>query len=56
MFVPSCSFELVEHDAECPWIVVRQERRTVTLDEGVNFFAWARGAWPNGRYSVQLDP
>jgi hypothetical protein len=54
--VPSYSFELTEHDPERPWIVLRQEHRTITLDDGVSFFAWAREVWPDGRYSVQLDP
>jgi hypothetical protein len=56
MFVPSYSFELTEHDAERPWIVLRRERHTVTLDDGVNFFVWARGVWPPSQFTVQLDP
>ena len=56
MFVPSYSFELTEHDPARPWIVVRQERRSIFLDDGVNFFTWARKAWPEERFSVELDP
>lgn len=41
---------------ERPWIVLRQEHRTITLDEGVSFYRWARDTWPEARYSVQLDP
>jgi hypothetical protein len=56
MFVPSYSFALTEHDSERPWIVLRHERRTIVLDDGVSFYAWARETWPAGRYTVQLDP
>ena len=48
-------FTLTEHDAARPWIVVRQEHRTVTLDAGLNFFEWAHSQWPAPRWTVELD-
>jgi hypothetical protein len=55
--MPAYSFTLTEHDPERPWIVVGpQEHRTVELNEGVQFFAWARVQWPPPRWSIQLDP
>jgi hypothetical protein len=43
-------------DAERAWIVVGQERQTVTLGDGVDFFGWARKRWPSPRWSVELNP
>jgi hypothetical protein len=50
------SFVITEHDAERPWIVVGREHRTVTLEDGVVFSAWAHEQWPAPRWSVELDP
>jgi hypothetical protein len=36
--------------------VLGMEHKTVTLDEGVNFWIWAYGAHPAPRWSVHLDP
>jgi hypothetical protein len=54
--MPAYSFVITEHDAERPWIVVGQERRTVTLEDGVAFSAWAHEQWPAARWNVELDP
>jgi hypothetical protein len=56
MFVPQYTYQLTEHDRERPWIVVAQEHRSVDLDEGIDFFAWAREAWRASWYTVLLDP
>lgn len=56
MFVPEYSFTLTEHDADRPWIVRSQDRRSVTLADGVSFLEWAREQWPQNRFTVQLDP
>jgi hypothetical protein len=49
-------FILTEHDPARPWLVIGAEHRTVTLDDDVNFFAWARGRWSEPRWSVELEP
>lgn len=54
--MPEYSFTLAKHDSERPWIVVGQEHRIVTLDDGVKFFEWANENWPAPRWTVQLDP
>ena len=56
MFVPEFSFTVTEHDPEQPWLVVGRGRHNVTLDDGENFFVWARERWPEPRWSVELDP
>ena len=56
MFVPEYRFVLIEHDLDRPWIVLDQQHRTVTLDDGVSFFKWAQQAWPEPTYTVQLNP
>jgi hypothetical protein len=50
------TYTLTEHDPAKPWLIVGQEHRTVELDDGVDFFAWAGEQWPAPRRSVQLDP
>jgi hypothetical protein len=52
----SYSFTVTEYRSDRPWLVVGQERRTVELDDQANFFEWAHRAWPEPRFSVQLDP
>lgn len=42
-------FTLTEHNPDKPWIVVGRQHRTVELDEGQNFFEWARDQWPPPR-------
>jgi hypothetical protein len=54
--VRAYSFTVIEHDPAKPWIVGGQERRTVDLADGRNFFEWAHRAWPEPRFTVQLDP
>jgi hypothetical protein len=54
--VPEYRFTVVEHDGDRPWVVVTQERHTVTLDGGVDFSEWARERWPSPRFTVELDP
>ena len=56
MFVPEYGFTVTEHDVDRPWIVLGSEHRTVSLEDGVAFFAWAHGQWPAPRWSVELDP
>lgn len=56
LFVPEYSFTVWEHDAERPWIVVSQEHRTVTLEDGASFHEWARQAWPSPQWNFELDP
>ena len=56
MFVPEYSFTVTEHDAHRPWIVFGTEPHKVTLEQGVDFFAWAQERWPKPRWTVQLDP
>jgi hypothetical protein len=54
--VPEYSFTVWEHDLDKPWVVVSQEHRTVTLDDGMSFSAWAAEQWPEPRWKVELDP
>jgi hypothetical protein len=54
--MPMYSFTVTEHDPDRPWIVRGQDRRTVTLENGTNFFRWAAENWPAPRWSVELDP
>ena len=56
MFVRSFSFTVTEHDPDRPWIVTGVERRTVELEDDVDFFAWAAQRWPAERFTVQLGP
>jgi hypothetical protein len=56
MFVREYSFTLTEHDLEHPWIVLGSEHRTITLEDGVGFFEWAREQWPAPRWTIELDP
>ena len=54
--MPMFRFTATEHDPERPWIVLSQDRCTVTLDDGRSFFEWAREEFPPPRWSVELDP
>jgi hypothetical protein len=56
MFVRDYGFTITEHDPERPWIVLGSEHRTITLDDGADFFHWAHGHWPSRRWTVDLDP
>ena len=47
---------VTEHDPNRPWVVTGAEHRTVELEDGVDFFAWAAERWPAERFTVQLDP
>ena len=49
-------FRLTEHDPDHLWIVLASEHRTVELEEGVNFHAWARRQWPAPHWTIELDP
>ena len=46
------------HGARSGQAVDRLRTRSghVALDDGVNFFEWARELWPAPRWSVELDP
>jgi hypothetical protein len=37
--IPEIGFTLTEHDPDRPWIVRSSEQGTISLDDGVNFFA-----------------
>jgi len=50
------SFTLIEYDQAERWVVLRQERRTVELEDGVDFHRWATEQWPSNQYEVRLDP
>jgi hypothetical protein len=54
--VSEYGFQLTEHDRDRPWIVLSTEHRTIELEEGVNFRAWAQERWPASRFTVELDP
>ncbi len=54
--VRSFSFTVTEHHSDRPWIVTGVEQRTVELEDGVDFFAWAAGRWSAERFTVRLDP
>lgn len=56
MFVREYSYTVTEHDPERPWIVQGQGRRTVQLEDGLEFFEWARHEWPRQRFSVLPGP
>jgi hypothetical protein len=56
VFVREYSFTLTEHDPKKPWLVLSIDRQTVTLDENVPFYVWAREQWPEARFTVTLDP
>ena len=49
-------FTVAEHDPEQPWIVRGSEHRSVSLEDGANFFEWAHERWPAPRWTVELDP
>ena len=49
-------YTVTEHDRTRPWIVLGSEHRIITLEDDVNFFAWAAGRWPAPRSTVELDP
>jgi hypothetical protein len=50
------AFTITEHDPNRPWVVVGRERSTVTLEDGLEFFAWVHEHWPAPRWSIELDP
>jgi hypothetical protein len=54
--MPNYGFQLTEHDPDRPWIVLSSEHRTVEIEEGVGFHAWASERWPAPRWTVELDP
>jgi hypothetical protein len=54
--MPKFSFTTTEFDRERPWIMLRRERRTVELDDGVDCYGWARVRWPEPCWRVDLDP
>ena len=54
--MPEFRFTATEHDPERPWIVRGQDHCTVTLDDGLQFFAWAAEQFPPPRWTVELDP
>jgi hypothetical protein len=54
--MPQYSFVIAEHDPERPWIVLGQEHRSVTLEDGIVFWSWVQERWPAPRWSVELDP
>jgi hypothetical protein len=56
MFVPEYNFTVTDHDLERPWIALGSEHRTVTLEDGASFLAWARERWPQPRWTIELDP
>jgi hypothetical protein len=39
-----------EHNRERPQIVLGEEHRTVTLDDGASFFEWAHERFPAPRF------
>jgi hypothetical protein len=49
-------FTLTEHDPERAWIVRGGQHCTVSLEDGVEFFAWAHEQWPAPRWSIELAP
>jgi hypothetical protein len=55
-FVPIYPYLLTEHDEAKPWLITRQEHRTIELDDDVNFFAWANETWPPPRWRADLTP
>ena len=55
MLLRSCSFTITEHDAARPWVVVGREQRTVELPDSVGFYEWARGQWPEERWTIDLE-
>ena len=54
--MPVFRFTATEHDPKQPWIVLSRDRCTVTLDDGLRFFEWAREEFPPPRWSVEMDP
>ena len=56
MFVREYGFTITEHNPDKPWLVLAREHRTVTLEDGVEFFTWAHEQWPAPRWTVDLDP
>ena len=54
--MPEYSLTVTDHDQEQLWLVVDSEHRTVTLEDGENFFSWAHQRWPSPRWNVELDP
>ena len=50
-------FQVSEHDAARPWIVVGEIRyHTFSLADDVNFFDWSSEQWPSPRFKVELLP
>jgi len=57
VFVRTYSYTLTEHNPDKPWLIVRvRTQMKVELEEGRNFFEWAREHWPANLYTVELDP
>lgn len=56
MFVREYGFTVTEHDPDRPWIIRQREHHTVALEDGADFFEWARGQWPESRWTIELDP
>ena len=54
--MPLYGFTITEHDASKPWLIVSREHKTVELEEGGSFHAWASERWPAPRWTVELDP
>jgi hypothetical protein len=46
------SYRLVEYDADRPWVVLANERRTVELPDDHGFGRWAREQFPGDRFRV----
>lgn len=49
-------YTLSEHDPGKPWLIIRREHRTVTLEDDEQFYRWASKEWPAQNYTVELDP
>jgi hypothetical protein len=40
LFVPEYGYTVTEHEPDKPWLVLGSEHRTITLEEGPEFFTW----------------
>jgi hypothetical protein len=53
--VTTYSYTLTEYKPDESWLIASTARDSVELDDGEDFYTWAREHWPSPRYVVKLD-
>jgi hypothetical protein len=49
------AYTVTEYNVDEPWLIASTSRDSVELDDGEDFYTWARERWPSRRYGVKLD-